>query len=44
VDKGRDPVRLAVRGAKVKVEVNGESVTLSSGDDRRPISAGGVHE
>jgi murein DD-endopeptidase MepM/ murein hydrolase activator NlpD len=42
VDERRDPIRSAVRGAQVAVEVNGTSVTLSSGNYELPISSGGV--
>ena len=42
VDEVRDPIRSAIREAKVKVEVNGTPVTLTSGNYQLPVSAGGV--
>ena len=42
VDEVRDPIRSAVREAKVKVEVNGTPVTLTSGNYQLPVPAGGV--
>jgi murein DD-endopeptidase MepM/ murein hydrolase activator NlpD len=42
VDERRDPFRSAVREAKVKVEVNGETVTLASGNYQLPVAAGRV--
>ena len=42
VDERRDPFRSAVREAKVKVEVNGETVTLVSGNYQLPVAAGRV--
>ncbi|SIO22824.1 PKD domain-containing protein [Singulisphaera sp. GP187] len=38
----RDPIRQAVRGAQVKVEVNGKPVTLATGNYNLPVPAGGV--
>jgi murein DD-endopeptidase MepM/ murein hydrolase activator NlpD len=42
VDERRDPIRSAVREARVRVEVNGAAVSLSSGNYSLPVSAGGV--
>lgn len=42
VAEERDPIRQAVRGAQVKVEVNGKPVTLATGNYNLPVSAGGV--
>ena len=42
VDERRDPVRSAVREATVRVEVNGETVTLASGNCLLPVAAGRV--
>jgi murein DD-endopeptidase MepM/ murein hydrolase activator NlpD len=42
VDEQRDPIRSAVREARVRVEVNGTPVTLSSGNYNLPVSAAGV--
>lgn len=38
----RDPIRDAVRDAKVTVEVNGETTTLTAGNYQLPITVGGV--
>jgi len=42
VDELRDPIRSAIREAKVKVEVNGTPVTLTSGNYQLPVPAGGA--
>ncbi len=42
VDEVRDPIRSAIREAKVKVEVNGTPVALTSGNYQLPVPAGGV--
>jgi murein DD-endopeptidase MepM/ murein hydrolase activator NlpD len=42
VEESRDSLRSAIREARVKLEVNGETVTLVSGNYRLPVSAGGV--
>ncbi|WP_406693918.1 PKD domain-containing protein [Singulisphaera sp. Ch08] len=38
----RDPIRQAIRGAQVKIEVNGQPVTLGTGNYNLPVPAGGV--
>lgn len=38
----RDPIRSAVRGAEVKVEVNGQAITLNTGNYHLPRKIGGV--
>lgn len=38
----RDPIRQAVRGAEVKIEVNGKPVTLATGNYNLPVPVGGV--
>src|SRR5262245_46191632 len=38
----RDTVRSAIREARVKVEVNGKTATLVSGNYRLPVAVGGV--
>jgi hypothetical protein len=38
----RDRVRSAIRDARVDVEINGRSATLSCGNYRLPVAAGGV--
>lgn len=42
VNEVRDPIRSAVREARVMVEVNGVPATLTSGNYQLPTSAGGV--
>ncbi len=42
VEEERDPIRQAVRAAKVTIEVNGTPVVLSSGNYQLPVAAGGV--
>jgi cephalosporin-C deacetylase-like acetyl esterase len=42
VDERRDPIRDAVREAKVTVEVNGRTLTLSSGNYNLPITVAGT--
>jgi murein DD-endopeptidase MepM/ murein hydrolase activator NlpD len=42
VDEQRDPIREAVRSARVKVEVNGAPVELATGNYYLPVAAGGV--
>ena len=42
VDEQRDPIRSAIRKAKVKLEVNGTPVTITSGNYQLPVPAGGV--
>ncbi|MCB1061932.1 MAG: PKD domain-containing protein [Verrucomicrobiae bacterium] len=38
----RDPIRDAVRAARVTVEVNGETTTIDSGNYHLPVTVGGV--
>ena len=38
----RDSVRAAIREARVKIEINGQTTTLVSGNYRLPESVGGV--
>lgn len=38
----RDPIRQAIRGAQVKIEVNGQPITLATGNYNLPVPAGGV--
>jgi murein DD-endopeptidase MepM/ murein hydrolase activator NlpD len=42
VAETRDPVRSAIRQARVKVEVNGAAATLVSANYRLPVTVGGV--
>lgn len=42
VEAATDPVRAAVRGAKVSIEVNGEAVTLGTGNYELPRTIGAV--
>ncbi len=42
LEETRDDICSAVREARVKVEVNGETVTLVSANYRLPVAAGGV--
>jgi hypothetical protein len=42
VEEERDSVRSAIRQARVKVEINGRTTTLTSADYRLPITVGGV--
>jgi murein DD-endopeptidase MepM/ murein hydrolase activator NlpD len=42
LDEARDPIRWAVRRAQVKVEVNGQSVELTSGTYHLPTKVAGV--
>ena len=42
VRETRDPLRQALREARVTIKVNGEETTLSAGNYRLPIVAGGV--
>jgi hypothetical protein len=42
LDERRDPIRDAVREAKVTVEVNGKTVTLSSGNYNLPVTVAGT--
>jgi|GEM_PF-52077 len=42
VEETRDPIRQAVRGAKVKVEVNGKEATLGTGNYHLPVVVGRV--
>ena len=42
VEEERDGVRSAIRQARVKVEVNGQTTTLVSANYRLPITVGGV--
>lgn len=42
VDEPRDPIRLAVREPKVKVEIDGKAVELVSGNYNLPVAVGEV--
>src|SRR4029077_3418430 len=42
VEEERDGVRSAIRQARVKVEINGQTTTLISANYRLPIALGGV--
>jgi murein DD-endopeptidase MepM/ murein hydrolase activator NlpD len=42
LDEPRDPIRSAVREPRVRVEVNGETIELVSGNYQLPVAAGGV--
>jgi murein DD-endopeptidase MepM/ murein hydrolase activator NlpD len=42
IEDERDPVRSAVREARVRVEINGKTATLSSGNYNLPVVVGGV--
>src|SRR5262245_61974732 len=42
VDETRDPMRNAVRQARVKVELNGQSLVLTSATYHLPVTLGGV--
>src|SRR5262245_28737231 len=42
VDETRDPMRNAVRQARVKVELNGQSLVLTSATYHLPVTFGGV--
>ena len=42
VEEERDGVRSAIRQARVRVEVNGQTTTLVSANYRLPIAVGGV--
>ena len=42
VDETRDPMRNAVRQARVKVELNGQSLILTSGNYHLPVKLAGV--
>src|SRR6185369_12364547 len=42
VEESRDPLRSAIRLARVKVEINGSAATLASGNYRLPATVAGV--
>ncbi|MGA2591090.1 MAG: hypothetical protein ABSH32_14320, partial [Bryobacteraceae bacterium] len=42
ISETRDRVRSAIRDARVDVEINGASATLSCGNYRLPVAVGGV--
>src|SRR6266540_3341962 len=42
VEETRDPLRAAIRQARVKVEVNGQTITLNSGNYHLPVTFAGV--
>jgi hypothetical protein len=42
LDEHRDPIRKAVREAKVSLEVNGKPIVLSSGNYNLPVTVAGV--
>ena len=42
LDEKRDPLRDAIREARVQVEINGTTTTLSSANYNLPVSVGGV--